>query len=69
MTPLGQGLPSPAMMLFNCLIRGIMPVINRPLIVINNDDKQHKVIIKRQAKNDNGKDISKNVVSLPIGST
>ena len=31
MTPLGQGLPSPATMLFNHPIRGIMPVVNRLL--------------------------------------
>ena len=49
-TQLGQGLPSPAMMLFNFLIRGIMPVINRPPIGIDNDDEHHKVIIKRQTK-------------------
>ena len=70
MTPLGQGLHSPAMMLFDCPIRGIMPVINRLLIDTDNDDVHHKVIMKRQTKNDNkDKDTSKNVVSLPIGST
>ena len=30
MTPLGQGLLSLATMLFNCLIRSILPIINRP---------------------------------------
>ena len=68
-TPLGQGLPSPAVMLFNCLIRGIMPVINRLLIGIDNDDEHHKAIIKRQTKNDQDKDTSRNFVSLPIGFT
>ena len=63
MTPLGQGLPSPAMVLLNCPIRGAMPVINRPLIGIDNDDDHHKVIIKRQTKNDKDKDTSKNFVS------
>ena len=29
-TPLGQGLLSPPTTLFNCLVRGIMPVMNRP---------------------------------------
>ena len=28
-TPLGQRLPSPATLLFNCLVRGIMPILNR----------------------------------------
>ena len=50
MTPLGQGLPSPATMLFNCPIRGIMPVINRPLMGIDNDVEHHIVLIKRQTK-------------------
>ena len=69
MTPLGQGLPSPATMLFNCLIRGIMPVINRLLVGSNNDEEHHKVIIDRQSRNDKGDDTSKCFVSLPIQST
>ena len=68
-TPLEQGLPSPAMMLFNCPIRGIMLVINRLPIGIDNDDEHHKMIIERQTKNDKDKDTSKNFVSLPTGST
>ena len=56
MTPLGQGLPGPAMMLFNFPIRGIMPVINRMPAGIDNDDNEcHKGIIKRQAKMTNTK--------------
>ena len=67
-TPLGHGLPSPAMMLFNYPIRDIMPaVINRLPIGIDNDDEHHKATIKRQAKNDKDKDTSKNSVTLPIG--
>ena len=65
---LGQVLPSPATMLFNHLIRGIIPVINRPSVGINNDDGHPKAIIKRQIKNDKGKDTYKILVSLPIGS-
>ena len=60
MTPLGQGLPSPAMMLFNCPVRGIMPVINRTISIDNGDE--HQVIIKGQAKNDKDKGTSKNFV-------
>ena len=52
MTLLGQGLPSPATMMFNCLIRGIMPIINRPPVGADNDDEHHKAILKRQTKND-----------------
>ena len=38
MIPLGQRLPSPTMMLFSCPIRGIIPIINRPLVGMDNDD-------------------------------
>ena len=69
MTPLGQGLPSPTTILFNCPIRGIIPVINRPLDGIDNDEEHPEAIIKRQTKNDKDKDTSKNFVSIPIGST
>ena len=69
MMPLGQGLPSPAIILFNHPIRGIMPVINRPPVGINNDDEHHKALIGRQNRNDIGKDTSKSFVSLPIWST
>ena len=50
MTPLGQGLPSPATMLFNCPIRGIMPITNGLLVGIDNDNEHHKEIINRQTK-------------------
>ena len=46
-----------------------MPVIDRPPIGTNNDDEHHKALVDRQCKHDQGKDTSKNVVSLPIGST
>ena len=57
------------MMLFKCPIRDIMPVISRPLVGIDSDDEHHKVIIKRQTKNEKDKDTSKNFVPLPTGST
>ena len=41
-TPLGQGLPRPAMLLFNCPVRGIMPVMDRPPINIDNNDEHHQ---------------------------
>ena len=40
-TSLGQGLPSPTTLLFNCLVRGIMPVIDRKPIGGDNDDEYH----------------------------
>ena len=66
---LGQGLLSPATMLFNCLIRGIVPVINRPPVGTENDDEHHKALIGRQNRNDKGKGTSKSFVPFPIGST
>ena len=50
-TPLGQGLPSPPMLLSNCPVRGILPVIDRPPINIDNDDKHHNTLMHRQGKN------------------
>ena len=68
-TPLGQGLPSPATLLFNCPVRGIMPVMDRPPININKDYEHHKALVNRQYRNEQGKDTSKKFVSLPIEST
>ena len=49
-TPLGQGLPSPATLLFNCLVCGVMPVIDRKPIGGDNDDEHHSKIIHRQTQ-------------------
>ena len=68
-TPLGQGLPSPVTLLFNCLVRGIMPRINRLLINTDSDDEHHTVLVNRHHRNEQDIDTSKNFVSLPIGST
>ena len=68
-TPLGQGLPSPAMLLFNHPGCGIMPVIDRKPINIDNDDEHHKNVMHRQGKNDQNNDTSRIFVSIPIGST
>ena len=51
-TPLGQGLPSPGMLLFNCPVRGIMPVMDRKPINIDNDDEHHHNLMHMQGKND-----------------
>ena len=67
--PQGQGLPSPAMLLFNDPVRGIMPVMDRVLINTSYDDVHHKVLVNRQCRNEEGKDSSQNFVSLSIGST
>ena len=49
-TPLGLGLPSPATLLFNCPIRGIMLIINRPPIGLNNDEEHYEALVKRHMK-------------------
>ena len=68
-TTLGQGLPSPAMLLFNHLVRGIIPVMDRPPINIDNDDEHHQTLMHREGKNDQGNDTSKMFMYIPIGST
>ena len=50
MTPLGQGLSRPATLLFNCRIRSIMPIINRPPVSTDNDLEHYEVIIKEASK-------------------
>ena len=45
---IGSGLPSPASILFNWPIRGLLPQIGRAQILFNNDDDHYDTIIKRQ---------------------
>ena len=68
-TPLGPGLLSPTTLLFNCPIRGIMAIINRPPISLNNDNKHYEALFKRQMKNYMNHDTLRNYASIPIGST
>ena len=68
-TPLGQGIPCPATLLFNHPVRGIMPVMDRPLIITDNDQEHLKMLTNRQCRNDQDNDTFKSFVSLPIGST
>ena len=49
-TPLEPGLPSPATLLFNCPIWGIMPIINRLQINLDNNDDHYESLVNRQAK-------------------
>ena len=46
-----------------------MPVIERKLLSVDNDDKHHRNLMHRQAKNDPNNDTSKVFVSISIGST
>ena len=47
-TPLGPGLPSPATLLFNHTIKGIMSTINRPPTGVNNSDEHYEALVKKQ---------------------
>ena len=68
-TPLGQGLPSLATLLFNCLVHGVMPVIDRKPVSADNDDEHLVKLLHRQSKNDKNNDASQVFVSIPIWST
>ena len=68
-TPLGQGLQSPATLLFNCLVCGIMPVIDRKPIGGDNDNEHHSKQVHRQHRNDINNDASPVFASFPTGST
>ena len=49
-TPLWPEMPSPATLLVNQLVRGIMQPINRPPIGVNNNEEHYEAIVKRQTK-------------------
>ena len=66
MTPLGHGLPSPATLIFNRPVQGIMPVIDCKPLIKDCDDDHHAKIIKRQQKN--GNDTAVMFSCIPIGS-
>ena len=65
-TPLGQGLPSPATLLFNQLVCHIMPVLDRKPIGRDYDDEHHNRLTDRQHRNNS--DASPVFASIPIGS-
>ena len=68
-TPLEPGLPSPAMLLFNHPMWGIMPIINRTPINSDNNDDHYEVLVKRQIRNDKNYDTARNYDLFWIGST
>ena len=65
-TPLGHGLPSPAMLMFKRPVCSVMPVIDHKPLVEDCDDNHHAKIIKRQQKNNN--DTVVTFSCIPIGS-
>ena len=52
MTLLEPGLPSLATILFNCPIRGIVPIINRLPMGFDKDEEHYEALVKRQTKDD-----------------
>ena len=65
-TPLGQGLLSPATLLFNRQVFGIMPVLDCKPVGQECDDDHDSKLVERQNKNNN--DASPVFTFLPIGS-
>ena len=65
-TLLGQGLLSPATLMFNRQVCGIMPVLDRKPVGQECDDEHHSKLVDRQNKDNN--DTSPVFASLPIGS-
>ena len=64
--PLGH---SSVTLLFNHPTRGIMSIVNRLPISLNNDDEHYKLLVERQTKNDRNHDNSRNYTFIPVGST
>ena len=46
-TPIENGLPSPATVLFNRLISGLLPKINKTPVIYDYDDEHYNVLKKR----------------------
>ena len=65
--PLGQGLPSPATLMFNRQVHGTMPVLEHKPIGQDCDDDNHSKLVDRQQRNNN--DTSPVLAYIPIGST
>ena len=53
MTPLGHGLLSLVMLMFNRPVHGIMPIIDCKPLVEDCDDDCHTKIVERQQNNNN----------------
>ena len=65
-TPLGQELPSLAMLMYNRLVHGIMPILDHKPLVEDCDDECHAKLTEGQQKNNN--DTSATFPCIPIGS-
>ena len=65
-TPLSQGLLSPATLMFNRQVQGIIPVLDCKPIGQDCDNDHHNKLVDRQQKNNN--DFSPVSACIPIGS-
>ena len=65
-TPVGPGLPSLAILLFNQPVCSIIPVLDRKPVGKEYDEEHHSSLVDRQHKNDN--DASPMFTFIPIGS-
>ena len=67
-TPLGQGPPSLATLLFSYQVCSVISVIDRKPVSVDSDDEHHIKLIHRQSKNHTSNDASQIFESIPIGS-
>ena len=67
-TPLKPGLPTSATLIFNCPIWGIMPILNRLPINLDNNEESYEALFNREAKNDKKYDTARNYDLFWIGS-
>ena len=68
-TPVSSRLPSPAILMFDRLARGLLPRFNRPPITCDNNKSNHATLKSRQPKSNNETDTHVNFSPLPIEST
>ena len=68
-TPLGQGLISPAALLFNCFIKGIMSILIRQQINTNSHNDHYESIVEIQSNTEKSYDTLRNYNSVPLEST
>ena len=59
-TPSEPGLPSPAILLLNSPMQGIMPIINRMSINLDNHEGHYEALVMRQTRNNKNYDTARN---------
>ena len=69
MTPLGPVLPNLGIILLNHPSRGIMSIISRPPVGVNNDEEHYEALVNRQTKDDKSQGTPRKYVSILTGYT